>query len=167
VANDEALSPVHFAVLLDRVNTLEVLADYDKDQLKIKLFQLYQGDRNKSAGLIHFAIMNGSFNSVHFLLDKTPECVDEICFLNYQKIDILGASVVHMVCDRLNEIDSDENTGLEPEVAASQKASLRKILRLFLERCSANVLITNESGSVLTSLIKIRNVKDINYIYKV
>ena len=199
IQNQYGILPIHVAIDEDSVDVLQIFTDYDEDLLKVKILDESDGnvkiiddsnvnvspetdDNNKSKGmsLLHYAIPRVSMNSIRFLVEQNPDCVNDIC--NFQQMR--GASVIHMAFIPLKIDDPSEAEklkdkmpnnkkskwksagGEEPEAAPPrQLKAVTAMIKLFLEHSSKDILITDGSGSVLFKLILMKNLEAIKTIY--
>ena len=181
IKNNAGILPVHVAVAKDNVTALQSFVDDNEEILSLKIQKDGTNDGNGES-LLHFAIVRSSMETIRYLIQKNPACVNDLC--NYGQLR--GASVIHLAYALLElEFKNLELTYINSYEDKKQKKSgdlhyydkiwadqdeprktVEKMVDMFLEHCSKDILITDESGSVLHKLIKFKNEKAIRTIFE-
>ncbi len=179
IKNNDGILPIHVAVEEDAIDVLQAFTDHDGKLLNVKI---NDKNENKGVSLLHWAIIgvstNVSMKSIRFLVQKNPDCVNDLCYHKEQQ----GASVIHLAFEKFD--NSSEGEKLKDKTPDDKKSKVIKsivekseseapkhlkdvteIIKLFLENCSKEILITDGSGSVLHKLIQMGNLEAIKTIY--
>ena len=173
--------PIGRSVAFNDVATLKVFDEFDENLLTEKISSK---NGSEELPLIFVSFAFGAKEAMEYLVSQNPDCVNQI----YR-----GSSLVQSLCSKLK---SGDHGPLEDEIPENQvkvkpakrsKADQKekktgskvvedpkaKFIKLFeemitlvLENCSKDILITEKSGSVLPSLIRINHFTGIKLIYQ-
>ncbi len=168
IKNEAKYLPVHVAVAVDNVNALKSFVEDNEDILNVKI-QKEDSNVENGESLLHFAITRLSMETIRYLIQKKPECVNELC----SYYPVREASVIHLayglvIYDDKKQKKSDDIDNCDKDGAASNepRKKVEEMVDMFLEHCSKDILITDGSGSVLYKLIEFNNEKAIRTIFE-
>ena len=158
---------LHLAICRNNTDFLDAFIQFDRKLLEVKIMKNEDSTvagfgQDEGQSLLHYAIICNSDNAIEYLVDQDNNCVNELC--NYGTV--CQASVIHLayaahVMKTRNKEEEDE---LQYRLVREVKPTVGNI-KLFLEHCSTDILITKKSGSVLFQLIKLGAVDLIETIF--
>ena len=144
---------LHLAIYNDDIKLLDAFIQFDRELLKVKLWK-------KGQSLLHYAVLRNANKAIEYLVEQDHNCVNELW--NYGAV--CQASVIDLAYEAYRKITRKEGLYAETIFFVQQQTTVRN-MRLFLEYCSKDILITEKSGSVLFILIEIGAVDLIETIF--